>query len=560
MITQLLGRYRRVLALLVPRAVVWGAALLALALLLVGPTLAGAVLAMATVVFLTWWRLSRVGADRQLGARGLLAVGLAVGAAREQGWDWPLLTVLVLVAGVLLVEPIIGRVSRPSLLARNLPGLVLPAAARVREPAFLGVGAALVVIALGTLGLPAAWLLVLAGGVALAGLAVAGYQLVRARRHAPEREIRAALTGYGPRYCLYYNGIHHGAYQVRMWLPYLERTGERGVLVIRDQRFLAAAAELTDLPVVLARSVESLEYVAVPSVGAFFYVNNDARNVDGVRFGGLTHVHLGHGDSDKPASYAATTAMFDRIFVAGRAGVDRFAKHGVLVPREKFELVGRPQVEQIEVRGADAPLPEQPVVLYAPTWRGSLQDSLFGSLRAGERIVSGLLAAGATVWFRPHPYSARDAESRVLIKRIDTLLAADAARPHLTSEQTARRSILDCMNASHAMVTDISSVASDYLYSNKPFALTDPGLADLAADYPLVGAAVRLPLDGDPAGPIAELLGGDSRREERAELRRYYLGDWPPEEYAGVFVAAARAAMTGPAERAETDLPPGPVG
>jgi hypothetical protein len=43
---------------------------------------------------------------------------------------------------------------------------------------------------------------------------------------------------------------------------------------------------------------------------------------------------------------------------------------------------------------------------------------------------------------------------------------------------------------------------------------------------------------------VADLLGPDSRRQVRAETRSYYLGDWPPDEYADVFVAAAARAMT----------------
>jgi CDP-glycerol glycerophosphotransferase (TagB/SpsB family) len=218
----------------------------------------------------------------------------------------------------------------------------------------------------------------------------------------------------------------------------------------------------------------------------------------------------------------------------------------VLVPAEKFVLVGRPQVEGIDVRDVGSDLPANPVVLYAPTWRGSLEDSLFGSLRAGDRIVRALLDAGATVMFRPHPYSRRDAESRALITRIDALLGADATRDHQQSTSTAARSIFECINSSDALVTDISSVASDYLYSNKPFAITDPGGLDLRATYPVARAATLVQLSGDDlAAPVAELLGPDTRREQRAEVRSYYLGDWPPEEYPGVFVSAATAAMDG---------------
>ena len=52
-----------------------------------------------------------------------------------------------------------------------------------------------------------------------------------------------------------------------------------------------------------------------------------------VRFNQLTHIQLLHGDSDKASSFNPVTAMFDRIFVAGQAAIDRYAANGVLIPR-----------------------------------------------------------------------------------------------------------------------------------------------------------------------------------------------------------------------------------
>lgn len=542
----LLARYRRVLAHLLPRAVVWATSLLAGLLMLVGAVVAGALLAVVVVVALVWWRLIDVRADRQLVARALLAIVAATTIAATSTWTPALLGCIVLVLAALMVESVADYATRAPLTAANLPGLATPLPSRLPEPLFLCTSAAVAVLALGTLwrGPTAA---LLAAVIVLAGFVGAVVQLVLARKHAGERAIRTALAGFAPRYAVYYAGASTGMYQVRMWLPYLARTGEQGILIVRDSRSFRAAAREFDLPVVLARSLESLEYLLVPGLGAFFYVNNEARNAHGVRYTGISHVQLGHGDSDKPASYSATFGIFDKIFVAGEAAVDRFAQHGVLVPREKFVLVGRPQVEDIEVRAAGGrSVPDHPVVLYAPTWRGGLEDSKFGSLHHGEKIVSALMAGGATVWFRPHPYSARDAESRVLIGRIDALLAADGSRPHAGSADTASHTVYACMNASDAMVTDVSSLATDYLYSNKPLAITDTGsVKDLEAAFPVARAAVQLPVTGDLAAPLADLLGADSHRADRERVRAYYLGDWPPAKYAEVFVDAARAAMLG---------------
>jgi hypothetical protein len=63
-----------------------------------------------------------------------------------------------------------------------------------------------------------------------------------------------------------------------------------------------------------------------------------------VRFQHLTHIYIGHGDSEKPPSYNPTHALYDQIYVAGPAATRRYAAHGVAIAPEKFRVVGRPQV------------------------------------------------------------------------------------------------------------------------------------------------------------------------------------------------------------------------
>ena len=70
----------------------------------------------------------------------------------------------------------------------------------------------------------------------------------------------------------------------------------------------------------------------MPSLRAAFYVNASSGNGALVRFQHLTHVYLGHGDSDKPPSYNPTHAMYDQIFAAGPAATRRYAAHGVTIP------------------------------------------------------------------------------------------------------------------------------------------------------------------------------------------------------------------------------------
>ncbi len=540
----LASRYQRIAAQALPLVGIWLATVLTALFLLLGSDAAAAVLAVL-LLGLLWWRQDRIGGGAQSAAHAAAAsaVLLALGFV-------PTLPNLVLAASAAVLiafamaAPLVENQLRPRLEAHRLPGHVTPQLADVRNPIFKAASGGGIVLAAGVAGLLPDWLVaLLVLAFLLAGAAAAGYQLLRRRRHLPEREVHAALVAYAPDFYLYYSGRPEGAYQLQMWLPYLERTGYRGAVLIRERQFLDTALAITTLPVLLAESVEPIERTIVPTLGAIFYVNNAAKNVDGTRYQQVVHVHLGHGDSDKPASYASSTTMFDRIFVAGQAGVDRFASHGVLVPAEKFVLVGRPQVEAIDVRPAGTPLPQRPVVLYAPTWRGVLADMQLSSLASGEAIVTALLDAGAAVIFRAHPYAKRDAESRVLVTRIDALLAASTTGGHLTSDQSSALSIFDCMNASDALVGDVSSVVSDYLYSNKPIALAHHAGDRLEAEYPLAKATCLLPVDGDLAAGIRGLLGGDAKSAQRDAIRTYYLGPWPPEGYSEVFVDACREAI-----------------
>ena len=472
----------------------------------------------------------------------MITIGLAI------SWpyaDWPVIVAAGLVLAAVLAEPAVLAVAPRVVDSVGLGALPV----RLPQPPLtLPTGVAAVIIALWPLFHWPSWpmMILILGPLAWGG--ARALRLVRSRRRrAEEAALATALAAYAPSFAVYFAAKPEAAYQLTMWLPYLERVGPRFVVIIRDPALLEGLAQRVAQPVIAVSRVEALALLLPDSVGAMFYVNNDAKNADGVRMNGPTHVHLGHGDSEKPPSYTPTTAMFDRIFVAGQAGIDRFARHGVAVPLEKFVMVGRPQLEAIEPAGAVA---DQPTVLYAPTWRGGLYDMQFGSLEVGERIVDALLGLGARVIFRPHPYSARDAESRVIIGRIDAGLAARGG-DHLGSAEAAALAITDCFNLSTATVTDVSSVASDYLFSGKPLAIVRPAgaAASALADYPFLNGCYLLDRDGDPGPALRSMLVEDPLAPARAEQRRYYLGATPAQGYATAFVDACRRAIDEPSPR-----------
>ena len=110
---------------------------------------------------------------------------------------------------------------------------------------------------------------------------------------------------------------------------------------------------------------------------------------------------------------------------------------------------------------------------------------------------------------------------------------------------TEQLSLFDCINRADALISDVSGVASDFLYSGKPFALTNmlgEDAEQYEASFPLAKAAYVIDKDGrQPRRVLDELLDNDPLDAVRGEVKAYYLGDFPPERYADGFVERARS-------------------
>ncbi|MEH0973687.1 CDP-glycerol glycerophosphotransferase family protein, partial [Micromonospora sp. CPCC 205546] len=397
-------------------------------------------------------------------------------------------------------------------------------------------------------GLPAGVALA-AVAVVAAGAATVGLDLAR-RRFSPGAggsAVSRALRRHQPEFLLHFSAPPGSEYQVTMWLPYLERIGRPFLVMVREPEFLPLVAAATSAPVVYCPTTRAMDEALVPSLRVAFYVNHGAKNSHCIRFTQLTHVQLHHGDSDKAPSANPVSAIFDRIFVAGRAAVDRYARAGVDIPAEKFVIVGRPQVESIEVRPESAPGRSNPTVLYTPTWTGHNADANYCSLPVAEALLRRLLERGATVILRAHPYTSQNPASARQLGRLTELLAADRARSgrqHVFGAAASRElTLTECVNRSDALVSDVSGVISDYLYSGKPYAVTDmAGEGDRFTErFPLAGSGYVLRRDMSNLDEVlTALLETDPLASARWATRSRYLGDFPTETYAEAFLEAAR--------------------
>ena len=456
---------------------------------------------------------------------------------------------LLLLAAAVVAEVGYARVVRVAVpFSSHLPGIEVRPAARLK-PLWIGWAgcvAAVLVLVSALLPLPVwlAWVFALAALVlALAALVDAALWVLQRRR--AERRLTKTLTAYGPRFALHWDAQPGTGYQIGRWIPYLDRLGVPYVVFVRNPASFAEAERMTSQPVLVRRGSREMDPVMVSTLRCVFYVNNALRNVHVVRYAGVRHVQLNHGDSDKATSFNPVFRMFDRNFVAGQAAVDRFSAHGISTAPDFFEIVGRPQVEDVALAAPGTPVRR---VLYAPTWAGMHADSAYSSLPIGPQIVAGLIARGCTVVYRPHPYTRKNPDLVVASERILALLAEDRAATgteHVYGAQAEQVwSIVDCFNAVDALVSDVSSVVPDFLYSEKPFAVAAMGgsVEEFFAEMPVARGGYVIAGDASNLdSALDDLLGADPQRVERHRLKTYYLGDFPAETYADAFLDAARA-------------------
>lgn len=401
----------------------------------------------------------------------------------------------------------------------------------------------LLVLAPALLGAP--WLSVLLAGVV--GIAVLSTVTVpdartslalRRQKRAtgftgPLRQIQEFLDDYRPEVIVHLSGPESAGYQINTWLETLEALDRRVFIVLRDHPLFTKMASTT-IPTLELRDPGELLMLDFSSARVALYPSNTGNNIHLLRLPTLMSAFIGHGDSDKSASNNPFSRAYDELWVAGEAGADRYRRSKLGGHEDQYRLVGRPQVHGI---GREPRLGEEavPTVLYAPTWEGVNHDQEYSSVSAiGVRIVEALLAADppVRVVFKAHPFTGqRDAKYRVVLTRIAALLDDASARTGVDHRVVRSGSINEWFNRSTALVTDISSVVSDFLASEKPYAVFNHTDGDddvtFRAEYPSTGAGTTIGPDGHGIAEFIDVVtqkAPDSQAGARSELATYLLG------------------------------------
>ncbi|KQZ07566.1 hypothetical protein ESP57_17045 [Agromyces fucosus] len=340
-------------------------------------------------------------------------------------------------------------------------------------------------------------------------------------------------------------------YQLRQWYAPLAELAERHPVLILSRASGAALALLDESPVPVAyvRRVADLERViAEQDLHVVFYVNQNAKNFQMMRYGRRWHVFINHGESDKMYMTTNQFKAYDYSLIAGDAARARLEKVLWDYDFDKRAIpIGRPQADHY-LDGAALPYTpdDREVVLYAPTWEGDRGAAAYGSIAThGVTLVQGLLATGRhRVIYRPHPRSGvvdheYGAANRAIISAIEAANAADPSAQHIYDDGPKLGWQLA---AADVAIVDISAMVYDRLAAGKPLLITRPTNPEAQIDTSGYLQACEWLDVTDSAAMVARV---DDVAHDEAALERLgvwverYFGDPTP----GVTTARFHAAV-----------------
>ncbi|GAA2749851.1 CDP-glycerol glycerophosphotransferase family protein [Amnibacterium kyonggiense] len=339
--------------------------------------------------------------------------------------------------------------------------------------------------------------------------------------------VAAAVADLAPEVVFYFSSPADGTYALGVWASVINALERPALVVLREAVHLTGTESILK-PTVVAPTVTDLIAITPGSVRIVLYPTNVVRNDEMIRIPGPMHCFIGHGDSDKVGSFSPLNRMYDEIWVAGRAAIDRYAAVDEGIDLNVLRAVGRPQLADIARATPETEPGHRLTVLYAPTWEGFFDEADYSSVAAmGERIVRGCLDAGADVLFKPHPLTGhRLPEAGRAREAIDELVRRAGGGSEIVAPSP--NSLYEAFNRADLLISDISSVITDFLASRKPYAVSnrrDVPEAEFRAMFPSSSAAELLGSDlATLPTALADAAGADPRRAQRETLAEYLLG------------------------------------
>lgn len=264
-----------------------------------------------------------------------------------------------------------------------------------------------------------------------------------------------------------------GIINIEPWLPCFIESGIEFVVVVRSfdvyEKLLLLYPEIH---LSLVSSPQSLDNLLqkFKNVSGFFYVANTANNNLLLRRAEGRHIFLGHGDSDKSSSMNRFFRVYDEIYVAGQAHIDRFQSANFETSGMNFRIIGRPDSTELVKKLNFNKKENYKKIIYLPTWEGYCAEQNYSSLSIFHDICT-TLSSNITlpIFAKLHPVTGAvngkllQFEAQSEVKTIDNL--------KFINREKKLTSILDNQSI---YICDISASVTECLIFNNPIFLYTP--------------------------------------------------------------------------------------
>lgn len=177
-------------------------------------------------------------------------------------------------------------------------------------------------------------------------------------------------------------GLTHGPSHLDLWVEHFAKSGEEFAILVRNKAlFDWAIQKYSYLDIVYAKNPSDVENILnkLPFIKAVYYFSNTGNLIHTLRYNRYKHIFLGHGDSEKAASAHKFFRVYDEIWVAGQAHIDRFKNTDFNTDHIKFVKIGRPNLKNtLTVRYIPSKNQRKRLV-YLPTWEGVYEENNYSS-------------------------------------------------------------------------------------------------------------------------------------------------------------------------------------
>jgi len=345
---------------------------------------------------------------------------------------------------------------------------------------------------------------------------------------------------------LYFFGGMAEVYQVEQWLETMEELHrvESICIIVRNKNVHAYLDKKTDIPVVYFDTInELLTAYEDSNFKVILYVNNGMKNFQSLIYHRALHIHLNHGESEKSSMHSNQCKAYDYTYVVGDAAYDRYKRHIININRAHYLKIGRPQFDYVKDVQKNF---DRKVILYAPTDESTHISMRYTSIeRLGLEIVDTILKNPEyQLVYRPHPSTGKNSKvvaeiNKKIIKKVE-----NADNGTVEKELNA----IDLLSVVDLAIFDNSSLIIDFLNFDKPMFATNmfmPEYHDIKPFKMLKGCTM---LDEDNISGLSQLileqLSQDPLKEQRVEIKEYYLGNYKKGESTKLFIQKVLETMS----------------